>query len=86
MIIAKTENWDEDRIAFVDNLLMNMALCEILYFPYIPVKVSINEYLELAKLYSTNQSHTFINGVLDKVQKELRESNKITKLGRGLVE
>ncbi|MFN4082118.1 MAG: transcription antitermination factor NusB [Bacteroidia bacterium] len=86
LIISKTENWDEDRIAFVDNLLMKMALCEILYFPYVPVKVSINEYLELAKLYSTNSSHSFINGVLDKVQLELKRQNKITKLGRGLVE
>lgn len=86
LIISKTENWDEDRIIFVDNLLMKMALCEILYFPYIPVKVSINEYLELAKLYSTSNSHSFINGVLDKIQIELKKQNKILKLGRGLVE
>jgi N utilization substance protein B len=63
-----------------------MALCELLYFPYIPVKVSINEYLELAKLYSTPQSHSFINGILDKTQSELKKLNKIEKLGRGLVD
>ena len=70
----------------VDLLLMRMALCEILHFPYIPVKVSINEYLELAKLYSTPNSHGFINGVLDKIHQELKQSNKLNKLGRGLVE
>jgi N utilization substance protein B len=86
LISVKTENWEADRIAMVDMLLMKMALCEILNFPYIPVKVSINEYLELAKLYSTPQSHGFINGILDKIQLELRKENKITKQGRGLVE
>ncbi len=85
LISAKTQNWDQDRIALVDMILMKMALCEVLYFPYIPLKVSINEYLELAKLYSTPNSHGFINGVLDKVQIELKNENKINKLGRGLV-
>ncbi len=85
LISAKTQNWDQDRIALVDMILMKMALCEVLYFPYIPLKVSINEYLELAKLYSTPNSHGFINGVLDKVQIELKKENKINKLGRGLV-
>ena len=86
MINAKTQNWEQDRIAMVDILLMRMALCELLYFPYIPVKVSINEYLELAKLYSTPNSHGFINGVLDKIQLQLKAENKISKQGRGLVE
>jgi N utilization substance protein B len=86
LITARTKNWDEDRIALVDMILMKMALCELLYFPYIPVKVSINEYLELAKLYSTPQSHSFINGILDKTQSELKKLNKIEKLGRGLVD
>jgi N utilization substance protein B len=67
-------------------LLMKMAMCEILNFNQIPVKVSINEYLEIAKLYSSPNSHTFMNGVLDKVQLELRKENKINKTGRGLVE
>lgn len=86
LIGAKTKNWDQDRIALVDLILMKMALCELLYFPFIPVKVTINEYLELAKLYSTPNSHSFINGVLDKVQIDLRKENKILKLGRGLVD
>jgi N utilization substance protein B len=86
LIAAKTKNWDQDRIALVDLILMKMALCEVLYFPFIPVKVSINEYLELAKLYSTPNSHGFINGVLDKVQLDLKKDKLINKLGRGLVD
>ncbi|MDZ4668231.1 MAG: transcription antitermination factor NusB [bacterium] len=86
LIAAKTKNWDQDRIALVDLILMKMALCEVMYFPFIPVKVSINEYLELAKLYSTPNSHGFINGVLDKVQLDLKKDNLIKKLGRGLVD
>jgi N utilization substance protein B len=77
---------ETDRIAVVDFLLMKMALCEIMSFPHIPIKVSINEYLELAKLYSTPNSHGFINGVLDKVQIDLKKDNRINKQGRGLVE
>jgi N utilization substance protein B len=86
MLAAKIQNWDVERIALVDMLLMKMALCEILSFENIPVKVSINEYLELAKLYSTPQSHGFINGILDKLQLDLRKNNGIHKTGRGLVE
>lgn len=86
LIGAKTQNWEPERIAVADMLMMKLALCEILYFPYIPVKVSINEYLELAKLYSTPNSHGFINGILDKIQIDLRKQNKVEKLGRGLVE
>jgi N utilization substance protein B len=86
LVTVRTKNWDEERIALVDMILMKMALCELMYFPYIPVKVTINEYLELAKLYSTPQSHGFINGILDKAQTELRKLNKIEKLGRGLVD
>ncbi len=86
LIASKTQNWEPERIATVDMLLMKMALCEILKFPQIPVKVSINEYLELAKLYSTPNSHGFINGILDKIQIDLRKENKMIKTGRGLVE
>lgn len=86
LIGEKTKNWDADRLAMVDLLLMRMALCEMLHFPYIPVKVSINEYIELAKLYSTPNSHGFINGVLDKIHQDLKQQNKLNKLGRGLVE
>ena len=86
LISLKTQNWDQDRIAVVDMVLMKMALTEILYFPFIPVKVTINEYLELAKLYSTPNSHGFINGILDKIQLDLRKDNRIQKMGRGLVD
>jgi transcription antitermination protein NusB len=86
LISEKTKNWEADRLAMVDLLLMRMALCEMLHFPYIPVKVTINEYLELAKLYSTPNSHGFINGILDKIHQELKQQNKLTKTGRGLVE
>src|SRR5574343_956805 len=77
LISAKTKNWDAERLAVIDLLLMRMALCEMLHFPYIPVKVSINEYLELAKLYSTPNSHGFINGILDKIHQELKANNKL---------
>lgn len=86
LIAAKTKNWDTDRLALVDMLFMQMALAEVLYFEHIPVKVSINEYLELAKLYSTPNSHGFINGVLDKIHLDLKQQNKLHKVGRGLVE
>jgi N utilization substance protein B len=86
LVAEKTSNWEPERIALVDMLLMKMALCEILKFPQIPIKVSINEYLEVAKLYSTPNSHGFINGILDKIQLDLRRQNKINKTGRGLVE
>jgi N utilization substance protein B len=86
LIGDKTKNWETDRIAVIDMLLMKMSLCEIMNFPHIPVKVSINEYLELAKLYSTPNSHGFINGVLDKIQIDLKKENRIQKQGRGLVE
>ena len=86
LISSKTQNWDADRIATVDMLLMKMAMCEITLFSQIPVKVSINEYLEIAKIYSSPNSHTFMNGVLDKVQLDLRKEDKIIKTGRGLME
>lgn len=86
LIAIKTQNWDTDRIASVDMMLMKMTISEILYFSEIPVKVSINEYMEIAKLYSSPNSFGFINGILDKIQLDLREQNKINKLGRGLLE
>jgi len=81
----KTPNWDQDRIAEIDSILMKMALCEFTKFPSIPVRVTINEYLELAKEYSTPKSSTFINGVLDTVSKEFQNDGKINKVGRGLM-
>ncbi len=86
MISAKTLNWDMDRIAHVDMILLKMAVAEILEFSSIPVKVSFNEYIEIAKEYSTPKSKIFINGVLDKLIAELRGKNMINKKGRGLVE
>jgi N utilization substance protein B len=86
MISAKTQNWEIERIAFLDVLLMKMALAEVLYLPNIPVKVSLNEYIEIAKQYSTPKSKIFINGILDKAVAELKESGKVQKTGRGLLE
>lgn len=84
-IDKKTPNWDTDRIAEIDLILMKMALTEFVYFPSIPIRVTINEYLEIAKDYSTTKSSFFINGVLDKLSKEYQASGKIKKIGRGLL-
>jgi N utilization substance protein B len=83
--IDKTPNWDADRIAEIDTIILKMAICEFLKFPSIPVKVTINEYLELAKEYSTPKSSIFINGILDNLVKEFEHENKIKKTGRGLM-
>lgn len=80
-----SKNWDFDRIAFMDILLLNMAISEVLDFESIPVRVSFNEYIELSKYYSTNRSNVFINGVLDKIISDLKKNNKIKKTGRGLI-
>lgn len=84
-IEAKTPNWDKDRIADIDAILLKMAITELLHFPSIPERVTINEYLELAKEYSTPKSSTFINGILDKLVKEYQKDGKLNKLGRGLL-
>jgi N utilization substance protein B len=81
----KTPNWDNDRIAEVDMILIKMALTEFLYFPSIPTKVTINEYIEIAKDYSTQKSSYFVNGVLDKLLKEYQEDKRLNKIGRGLL-
>lgn len=81
----KTPKWDADRIATVDAILMKMAICEFLKFPSIPVKVTINEYLEIAKEYSTKKSSVFINGILDNLAKDFKNANKLQKMGRGLM-
>lgn len=86
MIRNKTENWELERIAFMDVLLMRMAIAELLFFPTIPVKVTLNEYIELAKAYSTPKSSMFVNGILDKLIAEFRETDRMKKTGRGLVE
>ena len=82
---GKTPNWDKDRIADIDTILIKMATCEFLHFPSIPVKVTINEYLEIAKEYSTPKSSIFINGILDKLSREYKENGKLNKMGRGLM-
>jgi len=84
MISLKTKNWESDRIALIDNLLMRMAISELINFASIPVKVTINEYIELSKAFSTSKSNTFINGILDKILAELNEQGRIQKSGRGL--
>jgi N utilization substance protein B len=86
LIEKNTANWELERIATVDILLMKMALTEVLHLSNIPVKVSINEYIDLAKEYSSPQSGRFINGVLDKMVIELKTEGKIQKTGRGLLE
>ena len=84
-IKQNTRNWDLDRIAFMDILIMQIAIAELVAFPSIPTKVTLNEYLEISKFYSTNKSNIFINGVLDKVVMQLKEEKKIQKKGRGLI-
>ncbi len=80
------KNWEMDRVAILDLILMKMAVCELKYFPTIPVKVSINEYIDISKLYSTPKSKDFVNGVLDKIKNQMKDSNEIKKHGRGLME
>jgi N utilization substance protein B len=85
MISEKTKNWEVERIAAMDILIMKMALAEVLNFSNIPVKVSLNEYIDVSKRYSTPKSNVFVNGVLDKIFNELKAENKIKKTGRGLM-
>lgn len=83
-ITGKTPNWDQDRIADVDLIILKMGIAEFLYFPSIPARATINEYLEISKEYSTPKSSIFVNGILDKIVKEFTENGKLNKLGRGL--
>jgi N utilization substance protein B len=85
IIAEHTENWDVERIAVTDFVILKMALTELMYMPSVPVKVSMNEYIELAKNFSTPKSQAFVNGLLDKMVKDLKEQGKIQKAGRGLV-
>ena len=84
-LLGKTPNWDPDRIAQLDNVILKIAIAELLYFPLIPSKVTLNEYLEIAKDYSTPNSNNFVNGVLDKLVKEFSQENRLNKTGRGLL-
>jgi len=83
-IEGKTPNWDKERIAEIDMIILKMGIAEFLYFSSIPVRATINEYLEIAKEYSTPKSSIFINGILDKLVKEFETNNKLNKIGRGL--
>lgn len=84
-VSLKTTNWDKDRIAKIDLTLLHLAICEFQKFPSIPVKVTINEYLDIAKEYSTPKSNVFINGILDKIVKEYDAKGTLNKVGRGLM-
>ncbi len=86
LIAEKSKNWDIDRIAILDKIILKMALCEMIHFPSIPIKVSINEYIELSKNFSTPKSKKFVNGILDVLSEELKEQGLIKKSGRGLID
>ncbi len=85
LIKNNSENWDLERIAVMDILIMKMAITEMIEFPSIPTKVTLDEYIEIAKFYSTDKSNIFINGILDKVITQLKGENRIQKQGRGLI-
>jgi N utilization substance protein B len=80
------KNWDAERVAILDMVMLKMALCELLHFPTIPTKVTLNEFVEISKIYSTDKSKEFINGILDRLMKELLDKGRIVKEGRGLIE
>jgi N utilization substance protein B len=86
LIAANTKNWEVDRLPLTDRIILEMAITELITFSHIPVKVSINEYIELAKNYSTPKSRQFVNGILDVIAKELIKSGAMKKSGRGLID
>ncbi|RAU84176.1 transcription antitermination factor NusB [Pontibacter arcticus] len=86
LISGSVKNWDVERVALLDKIILKMALCEMHIFRSIPVKVTINEYIEISKLYSTPKSKQFINGVLDKMAQDLADKGEIRKSGRGLID
>lgn len=86
LISPNLKNWEMDRVATLDMILIKMALCELMYFETIPTKVTINEFVEISKMYSTPRSKEFINGILDKLLKILTDEGKINKSGRGLID
>lgn len=85
-IIEKVTNWEMNRIALIDKILLRIGITELLYFPDIPPKVSINEVIEIAKIYSTSGSGKFINGILDSILNDEKAAGRLNKTGRGLVE
>lgn len=86
LIASNTRNWEVDRLPLTDRIILEMAIAELIIFPNIPVKVSINEYIELAKNYSTPKSRQFVNGILDVMAKELKTTGEVKKSGRGLID
>ncbi|MGC9331575.1 MAG: transcription antitermination factor NusB, partial [Bacteroidales bacterium] len=86
MINDHSINWNIERIAIMDKIIMKLAITEFLHMPTIPVKVTINEYIEISKYYSTAKSNAFINGLLDQIAVKLKQDNRIIKTGRGLVD
>lgn len=86
LIEPTLKNWDAERVAIMDMIMLKMALCELMEFPSIPTKVTLNEFVEISKLYSTDKSKDFINGILDRLMKQLNKEGKIKKEGRGLQE
>lgn len=85
LIESQIKNWDIERVASIDQIILELAITEFLHFPSIPTKVTLNEYIDLSKIYSTEKSKTFINGILDKILKDLRTEDKVKKTGRGLM-
>lgn len=85
LIAQKTKNWDSERIALMDTLLMRMAITELIHFSTIPIKVTMNEYIEISKEFSTPKSNSFINGILDKILTDLKSAGKLRKTGKGLL-
>jgi N utilization substance protein B len=86
IIEPSLKNWDAERVAVIDMILLKMALCELMGFPTVPTKVTLNEFVEISKQYSTDKSKDFINGILDRLMKKLHKEGKIAKEGRGLLE
>lgn len=86
LISKNTRNWEVERLALTDRIILEMAIAELITFPNIPVKVTMNEYIELAKNYSTPKSRQFVNGILDVISKELKEGGNVKKSGRGLID
>ena len=86
LIEPTLKNWDAERVAVIDMILLKMAICELISFPTIPTKVTLNEFVEISKLYSTDKSKDFINGILDRLLKKLHDDGRINKEGRGLIE
>jgi N utilization substance protein B len=85
-ISERVDNWEMSRIALIDKLLLRIGICELMYFPEIPPKVSINEAIEIAKEYSTAGSGKFVNGILDAILSNLKDKDEMNKTGRGLLE